>query len=125
MHEKLMPLLQVLRPQRLMYMEIGDFDAIMQSCGRIFTYWDDEQQNLHTVTGLDIFLPDDPLSYGWRISFLQMFREMSKKQKQEMKYSYRIQLRHKNLEARLDDLQKFRKQHEQLSNVIARLVDSF
>jgi len=56
------------------------------------------------------------------MNIFQIFRDMAKKQKVEMKYTYRIQLRHKNLEARLDELQKFRKQHEQLSNVIARLA---
>jgi len=37
-------------------MEIGDFDIIMQNCGKIFTYWDDEQQNLQTVTPSGSFL---------------------------------------------------------------------
>ncbi len=83
-----------------MHLEMGDFDAVMQACTKLFTYWDDEQQN----------------------HLQAIFREMAKKQKCEVKFTHRIPLQHKSLEARLDDVHKFRRQHEQLSGVIARFV---
>lgn len=92
---------QVIRPRRLMHMPLSELDEIMAGCTKVFTFWDDEQDKLQ-----------------------QIFRDMAKKQKMEVKYALRITTRHKNLEMRLNDLHKFRKQHEQLASVISRVLHS-
>jgi hypothetical protein len=54
----------------------------------------------------------------------QIFREMAKKQRADLKSigTFRLSLPHKILENRLNELYKFRKQHEQLSTIISRVL---
>ncbi|KAI1728166.1 dynein heavy chain and region d6 of dynein motor domain-containing protein [Ditylenchus destructor] len=94
-------IIRIVRPRRLMHLPITELDEIMKSCYSVFAYWDEEGDKLQS-----------------------MFRELAKKQKMDVKYTTRIHFRHKQLEQRFDELHKFRKQHEQLSNVIARVLRS-
>lgn len=82
-----------------MHMPIAELDEFMTGCTKVFTYWEEEQDKLQTI-----------------------YREMAKKQKQEIKISLRFPMRHKHLETRLEELHKFRKQHEQLASVISRVL---
>uniref|UniRef100_A0A915D7E3 AAA+ ATPase domain-containing protein n=1 Tax=Ditylenchus dipsaci TaxID=166011 RepID=A0A915D7E3_9BILA len=92
-------MIKVVRPRRLMHAPIAELDDVMRSCNAVFIYWEEEADKMQTI-----------------------FREMAKKQKTDIKFNIRINLRHKLLETRFDELLKFRKQHEQLSNVIQRVL---
>lgn len=76
-----------------------ELDEIMKSLSRLFQFWDDEADQMQNA-----------------------FRELAKKQKVDVKFTIRINYRHKHLETRFDELYKFRKQHDQLSSVISRVL---
>ncbi|KAI1697105.1 cytoplasmic dynein 1 heavy chain 1 [Ditylenchus destructor] len=84
-----------------MHLPITELDEIMKGCYSVFAYWDEEGDKIQS-----------------------MFRELAKKQRMEIRYTTRIYFRHKELEQHFDEIHKFRKQHEQLSNVIARVLRS-
>lgn len=93
-------LLKVLGTRRLMHINHEDFEKIMVSCFEVFTTWDDEYEKLQTL-----------------------LRDIVKKKREEsMKMVWRVNPAHKRLQARLDQMRKFRRQHEQLRAVIVRVL---
>lgn len=82
-----------------MHVPFAEVEEIMKSFTQLFQLWDNEAEKIQSI-----------------------FRELGKKQKAEMKYSSRAFLQHKALETRLDELKAFRRQHEQLNNVILRVL---
>ena len=93
-------LLNVLGSQKLMHISHDEFERIMTSCLEIFNTWDDEYEKL-----------------------LNLLREMAKKKREDpIKMVWRANPAHKKLQARLDQMKKFRRQHEQLRTVIVRVL---
>lgn len=85
-----------------MHIPMSEFEQITNSCVQVFLTWDDE---------------NDKVS--------QILREMLKKrrdQQESVKLSQRMPFKHKALENRLENLRKFRRQHEQLRTVISRVI---
>jgi dynein heavy chain 1 len=72
----------------------------MVSCFEVFVAWDDEYDKV-----------------------LALMRDVSKKKREEqMKLTWRIAPPHKKLESRLEQMRRFRRQHEQLRTVIGRVL---
>lgn len=72
----------------------------MVSCFEVFGAWDDEYDKV-----------------------LALMRDVSKKKREEqMKLTWRITPPHKKLESRLEQMRRFRRQHEQLRTVIGRVL---
>uniref|UniRef100_A0A914WGW8 Dynein heavy chain tail domain-containing protein n=1 Tax=Plectus sambesii TaxID=2011161 RepID=A0A914WGW8_9BILA len=93
-------MLKVLNTRRLMHIPIADFDKLMNSCFEVFSAWDDEYDKLSAL-----------------------MRDISKKKREEqMKLTWRITPPHKKLQARLEQMRKFRRAHEQLRTVISRVL---
>ncbi|VDK17416.1 unnamed protein product [Anisakis simplex] len=93
-------MLKVLGTRRLMNIPLNDFDALMTQCFAVFVTWNDEYDKLSTL-----------------------MRDLSKKKRDEqLKLTWRINPQHKKLEARLDQMRQFRRQHEQLRTVISRVL---
>ncbi|RMX44013.1 hypothetical protein pdam_00012965 [Pocillopora damicornis] len=93
-------LLKVLGTRRLMHITHEEFEKIMVACFEVFTTWDDEYEKLQTL-----------------------LRDIVKKKREEsLKMVWRVNPAHKRLQARLDQMRKFRRQHEQLRAVIVRVL---
>uniref|UniRef100_A0A915BJF8 Dynein heavy chain, cytoplasmic n=6 Tax=Parascaris univalens TaxID=6257 RepID=A0A915BJF8_PARUN len=93
-------MLKVLGTRRLMNIPLCDFDVLMAQCFAVFGTWNDEYDKLSTL-----------------------MRDLSKKKRDEqLKLTWRINPQHKKLEARLDQMRQFRRQHEQLRTVISRVL---
>ncbi|PAA89834.1 hypothetical protein BOX15_Mlig025375g2 [Macrostomum lignano] len=93
-------LLKVLGTRRLMHIQHDEFEEIMTACFDVFTSWDDEYDKLQGL-----------------------LRDLVKKKREEMmKTVWRINPAHKRLQTRLDQMRKFRHQHEQLRQVIVRVL---
>jgi dynein heavy chain 1, cytosolic len=92
-------LLKVLSTQRLMIISFEDFERCMNLCFTVFTTWDDEYEKLQSN-----------------------LREIAKRRREEMKMVWRINPSHKRLQARLQGMQRFRRQHDQLRIVISRIL---
>ncbi|XP_075239024.1 cytoplasmic dynein 1 heavy chain 1-like isoform X4 [Convolutriloba macropyga] len=93
-------LLNILGSQKLMHISHDEFERIIAACTEIFQTWDTEYDRLITA-----------------------LREQSKKKRDDsMKMVWRANPAHKKLQARLDQMRKFRKQHEQLRAVIVRVL---
>lgn len=76
------------------------FVQLMNSCFDVFSAWDDEYDKLSAL-----------------------MRDISKKKREEqMKLTWRITPPHKKLQARLEQMRKFRRAHEQLRTVISRVL---
>ncbi|KAL3112905.1 hypothetical protein niasHT_015611 [Heterodera trifolii] len=93
-------LVQLLKPRLLMHAPMSELEEIMDQCKKIFTAWDEEADKV-----------------------MMMFRDLAKKQRPaDAKPMLRMIYRHKLLELRLEQLYRFRTQHEQLSNMISRVL---
>ncbi|KAJ1368590.1 hypothetical protein KIN20_029753 [Parelaphostrongylus tenuis] len=93
-------ILKVLCTRRLMHISIVEFDQLIMQCTQLFTKWDDEYDK-----------------------FITLLRDISKKKRDEpVKLMWKVMPVHKKLEGRLVQIKAFRKQHEQLRVVIARVL---
>lgn len=78
----------------------AEFDRIMVGCRKVFLAWEDEDEK-----------------------FRNILRDMLKKKRDDtMKTFRRVNPEHRALQERLDQVATFRKQHEQLRTVIARVL---
>lgn len=72
----------------------------MVACFEVFQSWDDEYEKLQVL-----------------------LRDIVKRKREEnLKMVWRINPAHRKLQARLDQMRKFRRQHEQLRAVIVRVL---
>ncbi|ESP05087.1 hypothetical protein LOTGIDRAFT_151884 [Lottia gigantea] len=93
-------LLKVLGTRRLMHIPYDEFEKVMSACFDVFVAWDDEYDKLQA-----------------------MLRDLVKKKREEhLRMVWRVNPAHKRLQARLDHMRKFRRQHEQLRQVIMRVL---
>ncbi|KAK2160288.1 hypothetical protein NP493_1652g00007 [Ridgeia piscesae] len=93
-------MLKVLSTRRLMHIPFEEFEKVMAACFEVFRTWDDEYEKLQGL-----------------------LRDIAKKLRNEhLKTAWRIIPAHKRLQARLDQIRKFRRQHEQLRQVIVRVL---
>lgn len=92
-------LLKVLGTRRLMMVPYDEFERVMNSCFDIFNTWDEEYEKLQAL-----------------------LRDIMKKKRDEMKMIWRVTPAHKKLHTRMEQIRKFRRQHEQLRSVIERVL---
>ncbi|TRY63473.1 hypothetical protein TCAL_02090 [Tigriopus californicus] len=93
-------LLKVLNTRRLMYISFEEFEKVMGQCADVFTTWDDEYDKLQGL-----------------------MRDIVKRKRDEhLKMVWRVNFAHKKLQARIEQMRKFRRQHEQLRTVIVRVL---
>ncbi|CAL4060939.1 unnamed protein product, partial [Meganyctiphanes norvegica] len=93
-------ILKVLHTRRLMHIPMDEFEILINSCMNIFNSWEDEYEKLQGL-----------------------LRDILKKKRDEhLKMVWRVSLGHKNLQSRMEELRKFRSQHEQLRIVILRVL---
>ncbi|XP_078314970.1 cytoplasmic dynein 1 heavy chain 1-like isoform X1 [Crassostrea virginica] len=93
-------LLKVLGTRRLMHIPYDEFEKVMSACFEVFGTWDDEYEKLQGL-----------------------LRDLVKKKREEhLRMVWRVNPAHKRLQARLDQMKKFRRQHEQLRQVIVRVL---
>lgn len=93
-------LLKVLGTRRLMHIAFEEYEKVMSASFEVFSTWDDEYEKLQGL-----------------------LRDIIKKKRDEsMKMVWRVSPAHKRLQARLDEMRKFRHQHEQLRQVIVRVL---
>ncbi|XP_048259760.1 cytoplasmic dynein 1 heavy chain 1-like isoform X2 [Haliotis rufescens] len=93
-------LLKVLGTRRLMHIPYDEFEKVLSACFDVFGTWDDEYDKLQG-----------------------MLRDLVKKKREEhLRMVWRVNPAHKRLQARLDHMRKFRRQHEQLRQVIMRVL---
>lgn len=93
-------LLKVLGTRRLMHIPFDEFEKVMTQCFEVFAIWEDEYEKLQALLR-DI---------------------MKKKRDEHMKMVWRISAQHKKLQSRMEQMRKFRRQHEQLRTVIVRVL---
>lgn len=92
-------LLKVLSTRRLMHVPFDEFEKVMNQCFEVFNTWDDEHEKFHGL-----------------------MRDMAKKKREDMKSFWRVTPAHKKLQSRMEQMRKFRRQHEQLCSVIGRVL---
>lgn len=93
-------LLKVLGTRRLMHIPFDEFEKVMTQCFDVFAIWEDEYEKLQAL-----------------------LRDIIKKKRDEnMKMVWRISAQHKKLQSRMEQMRKFRRQHEQLRSVIVRVL---
>ncbi|XP_064623935.1 cytoplasmic dynein 1 heavy chain 1-like isoform X3 [Lineus longissimus] len=93
-------LLKVLGTRRLMHIPFDEFEKVMTANFDVFSTWDDEYDKLQGL-----------------------LRDLVKKKREEhLKMVWRVNPAHKRLQARLDQMRKFRRQHDQLRQVIVRVL---
>jgi hypothetical protein len=93
-------LLKVLGNQLLMQGTHEEFDRIFSGCKRVFNTWEDEDE-----------------------MFRNILREIIKRRRDDsVKTFRRVKPQHDALKKRLEELGSFRKNHEQLRHVIARVL---
>ncbi|TGZ69850.1 hypothetical protein CRM22_003509 [Opisthorchis felineus] len=93
-------LLKVLGTRRLMHMPFEEFERVMGACSKVFATWDDESDRLQGL-----------------------LRDIIKKKREEqLRIGWRGAPAHRRLQIRLDHMRKFRHQHEQLRQVIMRVL---
>jgi dynein heavy chain 1 len=95
-------LLKILSTTHLIEIPFAKFDQILNQCMEIFSLWDEEYEK-----------------------FQGLLRDMTKKNAvsaQQLKQTWKITPEHKKLQARLEHLRQFRRQHEQFRSVIERLL---
>ncbi|XP_053373809.1 cytoplasmic dynein 1 heavy chain 1-like isoform X4 [Mercenaria mercenaria] len=93
-------LLKVLGTRRLMHIPYDEFEKVMSACFDVFSTWDDEYDKLQGL-----------------------LRDLVKKKREEhLRMVWRVNPAHKRLQGRLDHMRKFRRQHEQLRQVIVRVL---
>lgn len=93
-------LLKVLGTRRLMHIPYDDFEKVMSACFEVFSTWDDEYDRLQGL------LRD----------------QVKKKREEHLRMVWRVNPAHKRLQNRLDQMRRFRRQHEQLRQVILRVL---
>ncbi|XP_030854690.1 cytoplasmic dynein 1 heavy chain 1 [Strongylocentrotus purpuratus] len=93
-------LLKVLGTRRLMHISHEEFEKVMNACFEVFGRWDDEYEKLQSL-----------------------LRDIVKKKREDsLKMVWRVNPAHKKLQNRLEQMRKFRRQHEQLRAVIVRVL---
>ncbi|KAK6637160.1 Dynein heavy chain, cytoplasmic [Polyplax serrata] len=93
-------LLKVLGTRLLMHKPFDEFERVLTQCFDIFTTWEDEYDKLQGL-----------------------LRDIIKKKRDEnIKLVWRIHPSHKKLQDRMEQMRKFRRQHEQLRSVIVRVL---
>ncbi|XP_033735277.1 cytoplasmic dynein 1 heavy chain 1-like isoform X2 [Pecten maximus] len=93
-------LLKVLGTRRLMHIAYDEFEKVMNACFEVFGTWDDEYDRLQGL-----------------------LRDLVKKKRDEhLRMVWRVNPAHKRLQGRLEQMRKFRRQHEQLRQVIVRVL---
>lgn len=93
-------MLKVLGTRRMMHIPFEEFERVVHSCFEVFSAWDDEYDKLQGL-----------------------MRDIVKKKRDEhLKMVWRINLAHKKLHVRMEQMRKFRRQHEQLRSVIVRVL---
>ncbi|XP_052769398.1 cytoplasmic dynein 1 heavy chain 1-like isoform X2 [Mya arenaria] len=93
-------LLKVLGTRRLMHIPYEEFEKVISACFDVFSTWDDEYDKLQGL-----------------------LRDLVKKKREEhLRMVWRVNPAHKRLQGRLDHMRKFRRQHEQLRQVIVRVL---
>ncbi|CAH8501365.1 unnamed protein product [Schistosoma guineensis] len=93
-------LLKVLGTRRLMHMPFEEFERVMAACFEVFSTWDDEYDRLQSL----------------------MRDIIKKKRDEQLRMIWRSNPAHRRLQLRLDQMRKFRHQHEQLRQVIVRVL---
>jgi dynein heavy chain 1 len=89
-------LLKVLGTRRLMHIPYAEFERVIIACTKVFTTWENEYDKLQAL-----------------------LRDMVKKQREgRIKLTWRVNLAHKRLQTRMENMKNFRQQHEQLRKVI-------
>lgn len=92
---------KVLGTQRLLLVTFEEFEQVMSRTAEVFTAWDEEYDRL-----------------GGQL------RDIAKRKRDEViKIGYRLGA-HRKLQERMNTLKEFRRQHEQLYSVIARVMSS-
>lgn len=95
-------LLKVLGTRRLMHIPFAEFERVIAACTKVFTTWENEYDKLQAL-----------------------LREMVKKQREgRIKLTWRVNLAHKRLQTRMENMKNFRQQHEQLGKVITVVLGS-
>ncbi|KAG8185039.1 hypothetical protein JTE90_017062 [Oedothorax gibbosus] len=93
-------LLKVLGTRRLMHIPFDEFEKVLNACFEVFSTWDDEYDKLQGL-----------------------LRDIVKKKRDEhLKMVWRVSPAHKKLQGRMEQMRKFRRQHEQLRTVIVRVL---
>ncbi|XP_045114160.1 dynein heavy chain, cytoplasmic-like isoform X3 [Portunus trituberculatus] len=93
-------ILKVLGTRRLMHIAFDEFEKVMSQCFDVFVTWDDEYEKLQGL-----------------------LRDIVKKKRDEqLKMVWRVSPAHKKLQTRMEQMRKFRRQHEQLRTVIVRVL---
>jgi dynein heavy chain 1 len=82
-----------------MHVPFDEFEKVMNQCFEVFNTWDDEHEKFHGL-----------------------MRDMAKKKREDMKSFWRVTPAHKKLQSRMEQMRKFRRQHEQLCSVIGRVL---
>ena len=93
-------MLKVLNTRRLMYISFEEFEKVMNMCAEVIGTWDDEYDKLQGL-----------------------MRDIVKRKRDEhVKMVWRVNFAHKRLYTRIEQMRKFRRQHEQLRTVIVRVL---
>ncbi|XP_031685072.1 cytoplasmic dynein 1 heavy chain 1 isoform X2 [Oncorhynchus kisutch] len=93
-------LLKVLGTRKLMHVAYEEFEKVMVACFEVFQTWEDEYEKLQVL-----------------------LRDIVKRKREEnLKMVWRLSPAHRKLQARLDHMRRFRRQHEQLRAVIVRVL---
>ena len=93
-------MMKVLGTRRLMYIAFDEFQKVMAHCFEVFMTWDDEYDKLQGL-----------------------MRDIVKKKREEnLKMVWRVSFLHKRLQGRMEQMRRFRSQHEQLRTVIVRVL---
>ncbi len=71
----------------------------MGQCFEVFATWDEEHDK-----------------------FIGLLRDIAKKKRDDLKSFWRVASAHKKLQSRMEQMRKFRRQHEQLCSVIGRVL---
>lgn len=83
-----------------MHVPFEVFDEVLTQCSKIFLTWDEEYDKLQGL-----------------------LRDIVKKKREEnLKMVWRVHPSHKKLQARMEQMRKFRDQHDQLRKVIIRVL---
>ena len=83
-----------------MFISFEEFEKVMLHCTEVFSTWDDEYDKLQGL-----------------------MRDIVKRKRDEhLKMVWRVNFSHKRLQGRIEQMRKFRRQHEQLRTVIVRVL---
>lgn len=100
-----------------------EFERVMNSCFDIFNTWDEEFEKLQGLLRLLVeYIPNKNQINFHELNVSVIYRDIMKKKRDEMKMIWRINPIHKKLHMRMEQVRKFRRQHEQLRSVIERVL---